>query len=215
MELNDYIEHTNLNNTATFEDIEKLCKEAIKYHFRTVCVHPFYVGIVKEYLKKTNISVCTVVGFPLGMNTTQVKQYEAIDAIDKGADEIDMVINVAALKNKDYDYIKKEIEEIRDAIGGKTLKVIIESSLLTDEEIIKMTKICNETFVNFVKTSTGFNGNVATKEAVKLINDNKEEYIEIKASGGIDSLSKMENMINNGATKIGTSHGVKIMKEGN
>ena len=215
MELNNYIEHTNLNNTATFEDIEKLCKEAIKYHFKTDCVHPFYVGVVKEYLKNTNINVCTVVGFPLGMNTMQVKQYEAIDATSKGADEIDMVINIAALKNKDYDYVKNEIEEIRDAIGGKTLKVIIETSLLTDEEIIKMTKICNDTFVNYVKTSTGFNGNIATKEAVKLINDNKEDYIEIKASGGIDSLSKMEDMINNGATKIGTSHGVKIMKEGN
>ena len=214
MELNNYIEHTNLNNTATFEDIEKLCKEAIKYHFKTVCVHPLYVGVVKEYLKNTNINVCTVVGFPLGMNTMQVKQYEAIDATSKGADEIDMVINIAALKNKDYDYVKNEIEEIRDAIGGKTLKVIIETSLLTDEEIIKMTKICNDTFVNYVKTSTGFNGK-ATKEAVKLINDNKEDYIEIKASGGIDSLSKMEDMINNGATKIGTSHGVKIMKEGN
>ena len=214
MELNNYIEHTNLNNTATFEDIEKLCNEAIKYHFASVCVHPFYVGVVKEYLKDSNVNVCTVVGFPLGMNTTAVKAYEAIDAVENGADEIDMVINVAALKNKDYDYIKKEIEEIRDSINGKTLKVIIETSLLTEEEIIKMTKICNDTYVNFIKTSTGFNGKAEVKD-VKLINENKEEFLEIKASGGIDSEAKLVDMIEAGATRIGTSHAVKIIEGGN
>ncbi len=214
MDYSSYIDHTNLKNTAIFEDIEKLCNEAIKYHFASVCVHPFYVGVVKEYLKDSNVNVCTVVGFPLGMNTTAVKAYEAIDAVENGADEIDMVINIGALKNKDYDYIKKEIEEIRDSINGKTLKVIIETSLLTEEEIIKMTKICNDTYVNFIKTSTGFNGKADVKD-VKIINENKEEFLEIKASGGIDSEAKLVDMIEAGATRIGTSHAVKIIEGGN
>ena len=155
MELNSYIDYTNLKNTATKEDIEKLCKEAMEYHFASVCVSPYYVEYAKELLEGSNVQVCTVIGFPLGFSTTQVKSYEAIDATENGADEIDMVINISALKNKDYDYIKEEIEEVRDSIDGKVLKVIIETCLLTDEEIIKMTEICNETYVNFIKTSTG------------------------------------------------------------
>ena len=154
MELNKYIDHTNLKNTSTLKDIEKLCDEALKYKFASVCVYPYYVPLAKSLLKDSNVDVCTVIGFPSGMSTKEVKVYEAIDAVEKGATEIDMVINVAALKNKDYDYIKEEIEEIRDAIDGKVLKVIIETCLLTEEEIIKMTEICNETFVNFIKTST-------------------------------------------------------------
>ncbi|MEG0909685.1 MAG: deoxyribose-phosphate aldolase, partial [Bacilli bacterium] len=211
MEINKMIDHTNLDQTATFEDIEKLCKEAIKYKFQAVCINPFYVAVVKEFLKDTNILVCTVVGFPNGANTTAVKTYEAIDAVSNGADEIDMVINLSALKNKDYDYVKKEIEEIRDAISGKTLKVIIETCLLTDEEIIKMTKICNETFINFIKTSTGFNKKGATIKNVSLIKENANEVLEIKASGGIKTLKDFEDMVNAGATRIGTSHGVEIM----
>lgn len=210
--MNSYIDSTNLKNTATFEDIEKLCKDAIEYGFESVCVHPFYVAVVKEFLKGTNVNVTTVVGFPLGMNTTNVKSYEAIDAVDNGADEIDMVINIGALKNKDYDYIKKEIEEVRDSIGAKALKIIIETCLLTDEEIIKMTKICNDTYVNFIKTSTGFSDFGATIDAINLIRENKNEALEIKASGGINTLEKMEEMISAGATRIGTSHAVEIMK---
>ena len=135
MEIGKYIDHTNLKMDATEEDIAKLCHEAIEYNFETVCVHPYYVTLAKDLLKDTNIGVCTVVGFPLGMNTPKVKAYEAIEATENGADEIDMVINVGALKDKDYDYVKSEIEEIRDQIDGKTLKVIIETSLLTEEEI--------------------------------------------------------------------------------
>ena len=151
----------------------------------------------------------------MGENTKETKVFEAINAIENGADEIDMVINVSALKNKDYDYIKEEIEEIRDAIDGKVLKVIIETCLLTEEEIIKMTKICNETFVNFIKTSTGFGSYGARVEDVKLINDNKNEVLEIKASGGIKTLKDAEDMINAGASRIGTSNGVSIMKDEN
>ena len=214
MELNKYIDHTNLKTTTTLKEIEKLCDEAIKYHFASVCVHPYYVGLAKELLKDTNIAVCTVVGFPLGMNTTSVKAYEAIDAINNGADEIDMVVNMGAIKNKDYEYIKEEIEEIRDSIDGKTLKVIIETCYLDEEEIIKMTEICNETFVNFIKTSTGFGTRGASVEDVELINSYKNEILEIKASGGIRTLDEVEAMIKAGATRIRTSSGVEIMHDG-
>ncbi len=213
MELNKYIDHTNLKNTSTLKDIEKLCNEAIEYKFASVCVYPYYVPLASNLLKGTNIDVCTVIGFPSGMSTKEVKVYEAIDAVEKGANEIDMVINIAALKNKDYDYIKEEIEEIRDAIDGKVLKVIIETCLLTRDEIIKMTELCNETYVNFIKTSTGFSEYGAKVQDIELINEHKNDLLEIKASGGIKTLEEAEKMINAGATRIGTSSGVKIMQE--
>ena len=211
MEIGKYIDHTNLKMDAKEEDIAKLCHEAIEYGFETVCVHPYYVALAKDLLKDTNVGVCTVVGFPLGMNTPKVKAFEAIDAIENGADEIDMVINVGALKDKDYNYVKGEIEEIRDSIDGKTLKVIIETSLLTEEEIIKMTEICNETFVNFIKTNTGFANRGVTPEDVELINKHKNELLEIKASGGIKTFKQMNELIEKGATRIGTSHSVEIV----
>ena len=211
MEIGKYIDHTNLKMDAKEEDIAKLCHEAIEYEFETVCVHPYYVALAKDLLKDTNVGVCTVVGFPLGMNTPKVKAFEAIDAIENGADEIDMVINVGALKDKDYNYVKDEIEEIRDSIDGKTLKVIIETSLLTEEEIIKMTEICNETFVNFIKTNTGFGNRGVTPEDVELINKHKNELLEIKASGGIKTFKQMNELIEKGATRIGTSHSVEIV----
>lgn len=211
MEIGKYIDHTNLKMDAKEEDIAKLCHEAIEYGFETVCVHPYYVALAKDLLKDTNVGVCTVVGFPLGMNTPKVKAFEAIDAIENGASEIDMVINVGALKDKDYNYVKDEIEEIRDSIDGKTLKVIIETSLLTEEEIIKMTEICNETFVNFIKTNTGFANRGVTPEDVELINKHKNELLEIKASGGIKTFKQMNELIEKGATRIGTSHSVEIV----
>ena len=210
MELNKYIEHTNLNNTAKLKDIEKLCNEAIKYKFSAVCVYPYYVHLAHELLKDTNIEVCTVVGFPFGCQTKEAKVYEAIDAVSKGANQIDMVINISALKNKDYKYIKDEIEEIRDAIDGKVLKVIIETNLLTDKEIIKMTEICNDTYVNYIKTCTGFNGGV-TLDQVDIINKHKNDLLEIKASGGIKTKEFTYDLIDAGASKIGTSSGVEIM----
>jgi len=211
MEINSLIDHTNLKNNATLKDIEKLCNEAIKYHFASVCVYPYYVPLAAKLLEGSNVDVCTVIGFPMGMNTKESKVYEAINAVDNGATEIDMVINISALKNKDYEYIKEEIEEIRDAIDGKVLKVIIETSLLTSEEIIKMTEICNETFINFIKTSTGFSEYGARVEDVKLINEHKNEVLEIKASGGIRTLKDLKDMVEAGATRIGTSSGVIIM----
>ncbi len=211
MELNSYIDHTNLKNTATLKDIEKLCNEALKYHFASVCVYPYYVPLVAKLLKGSPVAVCSVIGFPMGMNTKETKVFEAINAVENGATEIDMVINIGALKNKDYKYIKEEIEEIRDAIDGKVLKVIIETCLLTDDEIIKMTKICNETFVNFIKTSTGFGQYGARIEDVELIHKYAGEVLEIKASGGIRDIKTAEAMINAGATRIGSSNGVQIM----
>lgn len=211
MELNKYIDHTNLKATATLKDIEKLCEEAKKYHFETVCVHPFYVPLAKELLKDSNVGITTVVGFPLGQNTTSVKEYEAIDAINNGATEVDMVINIAALKNKDYEYVKKEIEDIRDAIDGHTLKVIIETCYLEEEEIIKMTEICNETFVHFIKTSTGFGSRGATIEDVEIINKHKNDILEIKAAGGIKTEEEAIKMVEAGATRIGTSSGVEMV----
>lgn len=212
MEINKYIDHTNLKAFTIHEDIKKLCQEARDNHFETVCVNPYYVSYAKEELKGTNVGVCTVIGFPLGQNITAVKEYEAITAIEDGADEVDMVINVAALKDKDYDYVRQEIEDVRDAIDGHTLKVIIETCYLTSEEIIKMTEICNETFVNFIKTSTGFGTKGAQLEDVELINEHKSEVLEIKASGGIKTEEAALKFIKAGATRLGTSSGVEIMK---
>lgn len=213
MELNNYIDHTNLKQVATLKDIEKLCNEAIKYHFASVCVPPYYVKLAKELVKDTPVSVCTVIGFPNGYQTREVKVFEAINAIENGADEIDMVININALKNKDYDYVKEEIEEIRDSIDGYILKVIIETCYLDELEISKMTEICNETFVNFIKTSTGFGSRGASIEDLKIINEHKNDILEIKASGGIKTLTDVEKFIKEGATRIGTSSGVEIMNE--
>lgn len=213
MEIGKYIDHTNLKMDAKEKDIVKLCEEAINNGFETVCVHPYYVSLAHTLLKDTNIGVCCVVGFPLGMNTPKVKSFEAIDAVENGADEIDMVINVGALKDKDYDYVKKEIELIRDDIDGKVLKVIIETSLLTPSEIKKMTEICNETFVNFIKTNTGFGSRGVSLEDLDIINKYKNDVLEIKASGSINSFKQMHELIEKGATRIGTSHSMEIINQ--
>ena len=210
--MNIYIDYTNVKAYATKEDIKKLCDEAKKYHFASVCVNPCYVELASNLLKNSAVSVCTVIGFPLGVSTTMVKTYEAIAAIEAGADEIDMVINIGALKDKDYEYVKNEIEEIRDSIDGHILKVIIETCYLTEEEIIKMTEICNETFVHFIKTSTGFGSRGASLEDIDIINRYKNEVLEVKASGGIETYEKARKYIEKGVTRIGTSHGVEIME---
>ena len=212
MDLSGYIDHTNLNRKATKGEIEVLCKEAMEYKFASVCVHPYYVAYAKKLLKKSDVKVCTVIGFPLGMNTIKVKVFEAEDALNNGADEIDMVINVAALKNEDYYYVEKEIKEIRNVVKGKILKVIIEECCLTEEEIVRITRICNGCKVDFIKTSTGFDEHGATMEAVHIIRENKKDNIGIKASGGIRDYETAMKFIEAGATRIGTSSGVRIMK---
>lgn len=213
MEIQKYIDHTNLKMDATAKDIESLCNEAIEYGFHSVCVHPSYVSLAKELLEQTNVNICTVIGFPLGMNTPKTKVFEAVEALENGADEFDMVINIGALKDKDYNYIKKEIESVRDVLEGKTLKVIIETSLLTEKEIEKMTEICNETFTNFIKTSTGFGKRGASLKDLEIINKKKNDVLEIKASGGIKTFKQLDDFIKAGATRIGTSASVTIIKE--
>ncbi|MEG1647730.1 MAG: deoxyribose-phosphate aldolase [Bacilli bacterium] len=205
MDLNRYIDYTNLKSTATLKDIEKLCDTAIKNNFYSVCVHPYYVSFVSKLLKNTNIEICTVVGFPLGLNTTKTKSFEAIEAIENGATEIDMMINMSALKNNDYEYIKEEIEEIRDSIDGKVLKVIIETCYLNAEEIKKMTEICNLTFINFIKTSTGFGTRGVSLEDIDIINKYKNEVLEIKASGGIKDFDFICSLIDKKVTRLGIS----------
>ncbi len=213
MEINNLIDSTKLGFTVTTEDIKTLCAEAKQYHFASVCVPPCYVEYAVQELKESSIAVCTVVGFPFGNNTSEVKAYEAENAIAMGADEIDMVMNIGALKEQSYDYVKEDIEEVRDACKGKTLKVIIETSVLTEEEIRKATDICNETYVHFIKTSTGFGNRGASTEDIEIINEEKSDILEIKASGGIKSLKQVVDFMDMGVTRIGTSSGVEIMKE--
>ena len=213
MELNKYIEHTLLKQDATKEEIKKLCEEAIDYNFFGVCVNPINVKLAKEYLKDSDVKVVTVIGFPLGQNTTEVKVLETVDAIKNGADEIDMVINDGKLKDKAYDFIKKEIEDIKTACQGHNLKVILETDLLTQEEIKIASKISAEAGANFVKTSTGFvkNGVGAKVENVKLMYETVKEFgLGVKASGGVRDKEAALKMIEAGATRIGTSSGVKI-----
>lgn len=212
MKYAEYIDYTNLKANATKEDIKNLCNEAMEYHFASVCVNPCYVELAKELLDGSTVNVGTVIGFPLGANTIRVKEMEALIAVEDGADEIDMVINIGALKDKEYNYVKEEIENIRDAIDGKVLKVIIETCYLTEDEIIKATEICNQTFVNFIKTSTGFGTRGASLEDISIINKHKNEILEVKASGGIKTYEDASKFIESGVTRIGTSNGVSMMQ---
>ena len=214
MNINELIDHTNLKMDATIKDIEKLCKEAKENHFTSVCINPYYVPFAKKILEGSTVEICTVIDYPLGQNSKEVKVYETIEAINEGADEIDLVINIGALKDGDYEYIKDEIIEVRDSINGKTLKVIVETGLLTKEELIKITEICNETFVHFIKTGTGFNNDDNLIENVKTIIEYKNEVLEVKASGGISTKKQIEELTDLGVTRIGTSKTIEIMEGG-
>ena len=211
--MNRYIDSTLLKSTSTKEEIEKLCEDAKKYEFATVCINPCYVSYASKLLKDTKVKVCTVIGFPLGANTTRIKKEEAMDAVSNGAEEIDMVINVGYLKDKDYSYIKNEIKEIKDSINGKTLKVIIETCYLDEDEIKIMTEICNETGVDFIKTSTGFGTRGASLNDIEIINRYKNDKLKVKASGGIRTKEDAEKYIKLGVSRIGTSNAVKMMEE--
>ena len=213
-ELAKYIEHTLLKQDAKKEELEKLFDEAKKYHFKGVCVNPVNVAMAKEYLKETDVSVVTVVGFPLGASVSEVKAYEAQKALEDGADEIDMVINVSALKDKEYALVQSDIEKVKKACGTKILKVILETDLLEKDEIKKACEICCAAGANFVKTSTGFvkNGIGATAEDVKLMAETvKSKGLGVKASAGIRDKEKAEAMIAAGADRLGTSSGVAIV----
>lgn len=207
------IDHTILKPEATKAEIEKLCKEAMEYKFKAVCVNPYYVKLSKELLGKSDVKVATVIGFPLGASTKEVKAFETQDAIKNGADEIDMVINIAALKDADFQTVKEDIEGVVKAAKNKAkVKVIIETSLLNREEKIKACELVMESGGDFVKTSTGFSTGGATLEDVELMKSVVGDSIEIKASGGIRDLETAKAMIEKGATRLGASSGVKIVK---
>ncbi len=213
-ELNAYIEHTLLKQDAKTDDLNKLFDEAKEYNFRGVCVNPAYVKKAKEALKGTDVKVVTVIGFPLGANKSEVKAFEASVAKADGADEVDMVINVTAVKDKNYDYVVEDIKAVKIACGDLPLKVILETDLLDKEEIKKACELAIKGGANFVKTSTGFvkNGVGAKAEDVKLMYDTvNEKGLKVKASGGIRDKEAAIKMIEAGAYSLGTSSGVKIV----
>ena len=205
------IDHTILKAEATESEIIKLCKEAIHYNFASVCVNPSMVPVAAKELKGTHVKVCTVIGFPLGATTTEVKAFETKDVIEKGATEVDMVINVGKLKEKNLEYVKNDIKAVVDAAKDKALvKVIIETCLLTEEEKILACKLSKEAGADFVKTSTGFSTGGATVEDIKLMRETVGIEMGVKASGGVRSKKDALKMIENGATRIGASASIAI-----
>ena len=205
------IDHTILKAEATESEIIKLCKEAIHYNFASVCVNPSMVPVAAKELKGTHVKVCTVIGFPLGATTTEVKVFETKDVIEKGATEVDMVINVGKLKERNLEYVKNDIKAVVEAAKGKALtKVIIETCLLTEEEKIIACKLSKEAGSDFVKTSTGFSTGGATVEDIKLMRETVGPEMGVKASGGVRSKKDTLAMIENGATRIGASASIAI-----
>ena len=205
------IDHTLLKPEATKNQIEKLCEEAKKYEFASVCVNPTWVNYSAQLLKGTNVKVCTVIGFPLGATTSEVKAFETKDAIAKGAEEIDMVINIGALEDGNETLVRDDIKAVVDAANGTLVKVIIETCLLTEEEKVKACELAVEAGADFVKTSTGFSTGGATAEDIALMRKTVGPDIGVKASGGVRSLEDMKKMVESGATRIGASSGVAIV----
>jgi len=212
-ELAKFIDHTLLKATASVAEITKLCEEAKKYQFAAVCVNPSYVRFCSDLLKGSEVKVDTVIGFPLGANTSLVKAFEAENAVKEGAKEVDMVINIGALKSGDYDLVLKDIKAVVEAAGSALIKVIIETCYLTEEEKKIASLLAKEAGAHFVKTSTGFGTGGATVEDVKFIRSVVGPGIKIKASGGIRTYDDALKMIEAGANRLGTSSGVKIMED--
>ncbi|WP_042223417.1 deoxyribose-phosphate aldolase [Oceanobacillus manasiensis] len=211
--LASYIDHTLLKPATTQEQIKKIVEEAKEHHFASVCVNPYWVPLCYEYLKDTDVKVCTVIGFPLGANSTQTKVFETKQAINDGATEVDMVINVGALKANQDEVVEADIKSVVDEARGKALtKVIIETSLLEEEEKIRACKLAKQAGADFVKTSTGFSGGGATVEDIKLMRETVGPELGVKASGGVRDLESTQSMIDAGATRIGASAGVDIIK---
>lgn len=213
MNLNKLIDHTALKPNTSKEAILKLINEAKEYNFASICVNPCWITLAHQELANTDVKVCTVIGFPLGANTTEVKVFEATDAISKGAQEIDMVINIAMLKDKAYDYVENEIRQIVEVAKHKALvKVIIETCLLTDEEKIIACELAKKAEADFVKTSTGFSTGGATTHDIALMRKTVGSEMGVKASGGVHTHEEALAMVNSGATRIGASAGVKLLK---
>jgi deoxyribose-phosphate aldolase len=205
-------DHTLLSQTATMAQIKALCDDGIKYGTASVCIPSCYVKEAKKYVGD-KLKICTVIGFPNGYSTPASKCFEASNAVENGADEVDMVINVGKVKEGDYDYVLKEIKAVKAACKGRILKVIIETCLLTTEEKIKMCKVVSESGADYIKTSTGFSTAGATFDDIKLFAENVSPRVKIKAAGGISSLEDAEKFIQLGASRLGTSRVVKIVKE--
>ena len=212
MGLNKYIDHTILKATASSADVQKLCEEAIEYEFYSVCVNGCYVADAKHLLQGNYVKVAAVVGFPLGAMTTAAKVFEARDAVENGASEIDMVINVAKLKDGEFEFVENEIRQIKEAIGDNVLKVIIETCYLTDEEKVKACELSLAAKADFVKTSTGFGTGGATYEDVKLMKSVVGDNAKVKASGGVRDKETAQKYIDLGADRLGTSSGIEIVK---
>ena len=212
MKINKYIDHTILKADATSAQIIRLCKEAKEYDFASVCVNTCYVPLCKELLKDTEVNVCCVVGFPLGAMDSSAKAFEAATAVKNGADEVDMVINVGATKEGNWDYVEKDIRGVVEAADGKLVKVIIETCLLTDEEKVKACEAAVRAHAHFVKTSTGFSTGGATVEDVRLMKETVKGNAKVKASGGIRTYEDAMKMIEAGAERLGCSAGIKIME---
>lgn len=212
MDLAKYIDHTLLKPQAAQADIEKLCNEARLCGFCSVCVNPYWVPFCKEQLKGSDVKVCTVIGFPLGATATEVKVFEAQQALAHGADELDMVVNLGAVKSADWDGVLADIKAVRNAGKNFLLKVIIETSVLTEEEKVKVCQLAEKAGADFVKTSTGFTGGGATTQDVALMRKTVGPQVQVKASGGIRTREDFDAMIAAGATRIGASAGVKIIE---
>lgn len=212
MNYNKLIDHTVLKADTPKETVKRIFDEAIEYDFASVCINPCHVKYASDYLKDSDVKVCTVIGFPLGATTSATKAFETSDAIANGADEIDMVMNIGAMKDKDYDYVCKDIKAVVEAAKGKTVKVILETCLLTKEEIIEACKLCQKAGADFVKTSTGFSTRGATIEDVEIMKATVGDSMKVKAAGGVRTYDDMVKIVEAGADRIGTSAGCSLMQ---
>ena len=213
MNYNKMIDHTVLKADTPLETVKRICDEAMEYNFASVCINPCHVAYCANYLKESDVNVCTVIGFPLGANTSAVKAFETKDAIENGADEIDMVMNIGALKDKNYDLVRDDIKAVVDAANGTLVKVILETCLLTKEEIQKACQLCVEAKADFVKTSTGFSTRGATIEDVRIMKEAVNGKAKVKAAGGVRTPEDMVKIVAAGADRIGTSAGCSLVKK--
>ena len=213
MNYNKMIDHTVLKADTPLETVKRICDEAMEYGFASVCINPCHVAYCADYLKDSDVNVCTVIGFPLGANTSAVKAFETKDAIANGADEIDMVMNIGALKDKNYDLVRDDVKAVVEAANGTLVKVILETCLLTEDEIKKACELCVEAKADYVKTSTGFSTRGATIEDVRIMKEAVHGKAKVKAAGGVRTPEDMVKIVTAGADRIGTSAGCSLVKK--
>ena len=213
MNYNKMIDHTVLKADTPLETVKRICDEAMEYGFASVCINPCHVAYCADYLKDSDVNVCTVIGFPLGANTSAVKAFETKDAIANGADEIDMVMNIGALKDKNYDLVRDDVKAVVEAANGTLVKVMLETCLLTEDEIKKACELCVEAKADYVKTSTGFSTRGATIEDVRIMKEAVHGKAKVKAAGGVRTPEDMVKIVAAGADRIGTSAGCSLVKK--